>query len=119
MHLHHDARFLRLRPTVSISLSLSLSKTFFVVPKRKIRNKLVDYVYQLIFFFRHIGRGYQVRFENECNNHPIVPILKKIRSHNLSNKSSLTIRERMMEIIQEIFLKQSPSSLNCLFTFIT
>ncbi|CAF0948136.1 unnamed protein product [Adineta steineri] len=48
-------------------------------------------------------RGHQVRVDNERNDHPIVSILEKIRSHNLINKPSLTIRERMMQIVQEFY----------------
>ncbi|CAF0758053.1 unnamed protein product [Adineta steineri] len=46
-------------------------------------------------------RGHQVRVENERNNHPAVAILERIRTHNSTNNSSITLRERMMQIVQE------------------
>ncbi|CAF1623891.1 unnamed protein product [Rotaria magnacalcarata] len=53
-------------------------------------------------------RGHQVRVENQRNNHPVVDILDRIRSHDPTSSSSVTLRERMMQIVQEY--SEAPSS---------
>ncbi|CAF3666270.1 unnamed protein product [Rotaria sordida] len=62
-------------------------------------------------------RGHQVRIENQRNNHPIVAILEKIRTYNPTNSSSLTLRERMMQIVQE-YSETSSSSLTAYLHFL-
>jgi hypothetical protein len=58
-------------------------------------------------------RGYQVRVANKNHDHPVVIILEKLRSYN----SSLTLRERMMRIVQE-FSESSVLSLNAYLHFL-
>ncbi|CAF2748501.1 unnamed protein product [Rotaria sp. Silwood2] len=62
-------------------------------------------------------RGHQVRAENQRNNHPVVAILEKIRAHDPTNSSSLTLRERMMQIVQE-YSEASSSSLTAYLHFL-
>ncbi|CAF3363367.1 unnamed protein product [Rotaria sp. Silwood1] len=62
-------------------------------------------------------RGHQVRTENQRNNHPVVAILEKIRAHDPTNSSSLTLRERMMQIVQE-YSEASSSSLTAYLHFL-
>jgi len=78
---------------------------------------LIYNLIQINIPFQAHWRGYQVRVENERINHPVVHILQKIRSHNPINNSSLTIRERMIQIIQE-FSEASPSSVAAYLYFL-
>ncbi|CAF3424974.1 unnamed protein product [Rotaria sp. Silwood1] len=67
--------------------------------------------------FQAHWRGHRIRVDNERNNHPIVNILKKLRSYNSKNNSSLTLRERMIKIVQE-YCELSASSLTSYLHFI-
>jgi hypothetical protein len=67
--------------------------------------------------FKAHWRGHQVRVENQRTNHPVVTILSKIRAHNPTNPSSLTLRERMMQIVQE-YSEASSSSLTAYLHFL-
>ncbi|CAF3918251.1 unnamed protein product [Rotaria sordida] len=67
--------------------------------------------------FQAHWRGHQVRVDNERNNHPVVAILKKLRSYNSKNNSSLTLHERIIQIVQE-YCELSASSLTVYLHFI-
>ncbi|UJR25290.1 hypothetical protein I4U23_006642 [Adineta vaga] len=62
-------------------------------------------------------RGHQVRVENQQNKHPVVAILNKLRTYDSTNTSSLTLRERMMQIVQE-YSEASSSSLTAYLHFL-
>ena len=55
--------------------------------------------------------------ENQRNNHPVVGILERLRAHDPTNSSSLTLRERMMQIVQE-YSEASSSSLTAYLHFL-
>jgi hypothetical protein len=54
---------------------------------------------------------------NEHHNHPVVSILQTIRAHESNNSTSLTLRERMMQIVQE-YSEASSSSLTAYLHFL-
>ncbi|CAF3449325.1 unnamed protein product [Rotaria socialis] len=60
--------------------------------------------------FQAYWRGRQVRLNNELNHHSVVAILEKLRSYNSIDSSSLTLRERLIQIVQE-YSELSASSL--------
>lgn len=62
-------------------------------------------------------RGYQVRTENQRTNHPVVAILERVRAHDPTSSTSLTLRERMMRIVQE-YSESSSSSLTAYLHFL-
>ncbi|UJR23622.1 hypothetical protein I4U23_026608 [Adineta vaga] len=62
-------------------------------------------------------RGHQVRVANAVNHHPVVFILEKLRLQKSTSNSSLTIRERMMQIVQE-FSEASALSLTAYLHFL-
>jgi len=62
-------------------------------------------------------RGRQVRVENERTNHPVVGILERLRTLDPTSSTSLTLRERMMRIVQE-YSEASSSSLTAYLHFL-